>query len=144
MGMFDYIVCEYPIREEHQSIDDWQTKDTPAQCLDVYIIAKDGRLLFEDYDVEDRSKHTLENHGDECDNIACQFGGAAARVNLRRVDVSPPFTGVVNFYSALRRMGVWVEYSATFENNALLGIVCVSSEDSFKDWVEGVRHEKGK
>lgn len=46
MGMFDDIVCEYPLPAGAPRTG-YQTKDTPAQMLDTYTITADGRLLDE-------------------------------------------------------------------------------------------------
>jgi len=56
MGMFDYIVCDYPLPEGAPR-EGWQTKGTPNQYLDKYTITEDGRLL----DPEGRD---TEYHGD--------------------------------------------------------------------------------
>ena len=47
MGMFDYLRCEAPRPDPaHQDLP-FQTKDTPAQAMDTYVITADGRLLHE-------------------------------------------------------------------------------------------------
>ena len=57
MGMFDYLRCEYPLPDE-APVDGWQTKDTPNQVLEKYVITRDGRLV-------DSSGETLSDfHGD--------------------------------------------------------------------------------
>ncbi len=40
MGMFDYLRCEYPLPDE-APVDGWQTKDTPNQVLEKYVITRD-------------------------------------------------------------------------------------------------------
>lgn len=46
MGMFDNIVCEYPI-DAPKTVTEWQTKDTPNQYLSTYVITKDGKLQLD-------------------------------------------------------------------------------------------------
>jgi hypothetical protein len=57
MGMFDDVVCDYPLPEGAPRTG-YQTKDTPAQMLDTYTITEDGRLV-------DDGGATLDDfHGD--------------------------------------------------------------------------------
>ena len=45
MGMFDYIVCQFPLPEDENTDDvELQTKDTPAQGMRTYLIGVDGTL----------------------------------------------------------------------------------------------------
>jgi|SRR3990167_1338368 len=50
MGMFDYIECEYPLPDGFiaESSNQFQTKDTPDQMLNTYVITEDGRLTKKD------------------------------------------------------------------------------------------------
>jgi len=48
MGMFDYVICEYPLPEnapKYATGAEFQTKDTDAQYLETYVITKEGRLI---------------------------------------------------------------------------------------------------
>lgn len=45
MGMFDYLRSELPEHEKHP--DGWQTKDTPEQYLQNYIIGADKKLYLD-------------------------------------------------------------------------------------------------
>jgi hypothetical protein len=47
MGVFDYIRCDFPLPDGFAGGVKFQTKDTPAQYLETYIITSDGRLLDE-------------------------------------------------------------------------------------------------
>lgn len=45
MGMFDYVICNYPLPDgEDVSGIEFQTKDTDSQQLDCYKIEDDGTL----------------------------------------------------------------------------------------------------
>lgn len=50
MGMFDNVVCEYPLPVEGANVFMFQSKDTDAQYLDDYKIAADGTLWHLQYD----------------------------------------------------------------------------------------------
>lgn len=57
MGMFDCLRCEYPLPDEAPATG-WQTRDTPNQFLQEYVITADGRLV-------DPNGETLSDfHGD--------------------------------------------------------------------------------
>jgi hypothetical protein len=60
MGMFDDLRCEYPLPAEGANALSYQTKDTPAQWMELYIIGADGRLMHEEYDTEDHSDPNAE------------------------------------------------------------------------------------
>lgn len=103
MGMYDTIEIDdsYGLPKT----DEWQTKCTPVQWLNVYRIDKDGRLLHQVYDTEDRSNGK-------------SLAGAATRVNKRFVPAD--FRGAISFYSSIE--GVWHEYSALFDEGQLISI----------------------
>lgn len=46
MGVFDYVNCDYPLPAGAPT-EFYQTKDTPAQWLEMYVIREDGSLWFE-------------------------------------------------------------------------------------------------
>jgi hypothetical protein len=98
MGLFDTI--RYKNHE-------YQTKDTPKQCLDNYEIRGDGTLWTEDYDskcVSD-SEHIL--------------GGYMHCFNHRWVQVEN-FTGEIRFYRNLdKECKNWEEFSAYFVKGQL-------------------------
>lgn len=50
MGMFDYLRCAYPLPDEAPA-GGWQTKDTPSQLLEEYVINADGRLVSQSGEV---------------------------------------------------------------------------------------------
>jgi hypothetical protein len=111
MGMFDNIICEYPL-PGNPAVSEWQTKDTPTQYLDTYIIAADGQLWHEVYDVEDKSDPNATGWR--------RAAGCMTRVNQRREPVSD-FRGSIDFYGD-DAAGVWWEFSALFDDGKLLNM----------------------
>jgi len=102
MGVFDYLRCEYSLPGNWNKIL-FQTKDTPAQWLDLYVIAKDGTLWHENYDIEDRSDPQAEG--------IMKLAGCMTRVN-KRLEFEP-LTGEIEFYEK-NDDGMWIRYSAYF------------------------------
>lgn len=49
MGMFDYIICEYPLPDGFTASDEFQSKDLDCM-LSSYIITSDGRLILDNID----------------------------------------------------------------------------------------------
>lgn len=106
MGMYDYIVCRYPLPTVPPP---WATPDQQYQSksldcrMDVYEIRDDGSLWVEDYDIEDRSerakwkaKHPGEELPKELAESFLSLAGCMSRVNKRWV--KQHFDGVVEFY----------------------------------------------
>src|ERR1044072_492742 len=113
MGMFDYIRCEAPLPLPDgfslDCVDDdgrgpFQTKDTPNQFMDQYVIRSDGTLWVEEYDVEDHSDPKAEG--------IMRIVGCMTRVNKRWVRLYDP-KGEIRFYTSLgiNHTG-WIEFSA--------------------------------
>jgi hypothetical protein len=47
MGMFDWLVCEYPLPDGLDTTDRmFQTQDTPHQAMERYVLRADGTLLY--------------------------------------------------------------------------------------------------
>lgn len=111
MGMFDDLRCEYPLPAEGANALAYQTKDTPAQWCELYVITKDGNLMHEVYDEEDQSDPKAEG--------LMRLLGSAARINKRLEPCE--LTGEIRFYTFLDRTpsteagrGAWVEWSSYF------------------------------
>ena len=49
MGMFDEVICHYPLPWPEVQDSIWQSKNTPAQYLERYEIRADGTLWHEAY-----------------------------------------------------------------------------------------------
>lgn len=112
MGMYDELRCDYPLPAEGANGLEFQTKDTPAQFCDQYVIDKDGQLLHEQYDVEDHSDPQAEG--------IWRLVGSMTRVNKRLVPVSD-FTGEIRFYDLLD-FGGWIEFSSYFIDGKLQSV----------------------
>lgn len=112
MGMYDWVRCDYPLPVETEETGDFQTKDTPAQMLDLYEIREDGSFWHQAYGIEDQSDPNAKG--------LASIYGAMARVN-ERWEPMDKFTGEVafyRFYDESEGTG-WVEFSACFKNGQL-------------------------
>jgi hypothetical protein len=110
MGMFDYIICKYPLPIEGLHNQVFQTKSMDEDpSLEHYEIREDGTLWREEYEIEDRSDPSAK--GME------RFIGMGTRVNLRWFAMND-FAGEIRFYTVLddKDSRRWVEMSAIFEN----------------------------
>lgn len=107
MGMFDDLRCDYPLPAPNCEGLSFQTKDTPAQYLDLYTITADGELLEEEYETVDRSDPKAEGF--------MALIGCATRVNKRAVPCL--FTGEICFYTSSG--GGWLEFSSYFKAGKL-------------------------
>ena len=120
MGLYDNIKCDYPLPGNPQ-VKEWQTKDTPAQYIDTYVITADGQLQHEDYDIEDKSDPNAVGWR--------RAMGCMARVNRRLVDVLD-FRGAIEFYGDDAN-GLWWEFSALFDNGKLINIRTIHAGVTF-------------
>ncbi len=111
MGLYDNIICKYPL-PGNPVVREWQTKDTPAQYLETYVITEDGRLMHEEYDTVDRSDPNATG--------AWRFIGCMARENQRLVPV-PDFRGCIEFYGGNDSGQEW-EFSVLFDEGKLLSM----------------------
>lgn len=118
MGLYDDLRCEYPLPAKGANDLEYQTKDTPAQFCELYVIDKDGQLLHEIYDVEDQSAPAAEG--------ILKFAGCIARVNKRLRPVTN-FTGEIRFYDFVDST-FWIEFSSYFINGKLQSVTLL--EDS--------------
>jgi hypothetical protein len=87
MGLFDSVRCHYPLPDLDDQDLEYQSKTTPAQSLDRYVITPDGRLLHEAYDTR------LE------ETPAAPFGFYLHRENLRWEAVD--FRGQLEIHTAV-------------------------------------------
>lgn len=131
MGMFDEIKCEWPLPVEGANALTYQTKDTPSQFCDLYMIRADGTLWHQDYDTEDQSvagKWMAEHPGEalpEKMDIIENYCGCISRVNERWAQVVD-FKGTVCFYGNITP-GVRgrLEWAARFESGKLAAVTLV-------------------
>lgn len=109
MGMFDYIRCEYPMPATGANDLEYQTKDTPSQFMDLYLIRADGSLWREEYDIEDQS----DPNATGLDALV----GCATRVNKRFVPFDLTGGVAFSYYDPASRE--LVEWSSYFLNGKL-------------------------
>lgn len=107
MGMYDSIYCRYPLPGLGVVDDEFQTKDTPSQFLEVYEIREDGTLWHQEYDVVDRSDPEATGLRRIC--------GIMARENQRWV--REWHSGTIQFCTS--RDGGWIEFEADFVGGKL-------------------------
>lgn len=109
MGMYDTVVCRYPLPgvAGGETARSYQTKSL-FKNLDLYEITADGSLMYQAYEIEDRSDPKAEGLERLC--------GTMTRVNLRWEPC--PHTGEVLFYDGQRERNR-LEFSAYFANGKL-------------------------
>lgn len=102
MGMFDEVLCRYPLPMEIAADELLQTKSLRCQ-MDLYEIREDGSLWREHYDIEDRRDPNAEG--------IMSFVGCMTRVNKRFE--REPYTGEVSLTRwpggghPVRRIKLW-------------------------------------
>lgn len=98
MGMFDTIICDYPL-PDNCPYTDFQTKDL-ENLMDIYKITKEGALLKEECDYEkEESKDSF-------------FGYYMKKVNIRWKDMN--YHGDLDFYTYNTETKEWYEYIVRF------------------------------
>jgi hypothetical protein len=110
MGVYDNLVCHYPLPIPGANEREYQTKDTARQLLHTYDIRQDGTLWCEAYDMEDRGDTGAE--GIE------RFLGMLTRVNLRWVPAEE--TVVLRFYDSATGDSGWIEWEAVFDKGRMI------------------------
>lgn len=119
MGMFDNLMCKYPLPTDIDLKNEmFQTKDTPAQFLDTYEIREDGTLWHENHDIED--------HSDPNAKGIIKFIGNMTRVNYRWEPVKN-FLGEIRFYTDYNKN--WIEFSSYFVDGQLNQIHLVKEKE---------------
>lgn len=145
MGMFDYVICHYPLPTipPPWATTDHQYQSKSLECgMDLYKIRDDGTLWLEEYDVEDQSdkaKWKADHPGEPlpkelADNPLSGLIGCMSRVNQRWVQQD--FDGVIEFYDSNACAGAYgmtftpdgadhesVTYEATFAGGVVTKIV---------------------
>jgi hypothetical protein len=133
MGMYDELRCEYPLPVEGANQLLFQTKDTPSQYLDLYVIKADGSLWHETYDTEDRSDPNATG-------LEAIFG-CATRVNQRLCQVTD-FTGEIQFYGTSVdgkwTPENWTEFSAYFVGGSLKHLEVIKAPERHAQAASGV------
>lgn len=134
MGMFDNVLCEYPLPDEAAKlVSEWQTKTFDAPGLELYRITPEGRLMEEVYHTEDRSDKNA------APGTLASIRGIWTKVHEGWRDLN--FHGVLNFYGHTgdwqKGHGDWIEYDAYFTDGHLTRIERVP--DRYKSTLLSVR-----
>ena len=112
MGLYDEIRCERELPAPEASGLLFQTKDTPAQFCEQYVIRADGTLWHETYDTEDHSDPKAEGlHA---------LIGCMTRVNQRWEPCL--YTGEIRFYTDGdygTDSAWWLEFSSYFKDGQM-------------------------
>jgi hypothetical protein len=106
MGLFDNVRCKYPLPDPEAQDLEYQTKSTFAPYLESYIIAQDGRLLKEAYDVREEQAPD------------CPFGFRLLRENCRWVQAD--FRGELEIHMSIAQPDGslrWYSYLFWFKDN---------------------------
>jgi len=107
MSLFDYLKCEYPLPDPEVQNEDFQTKNMDAPFCEWYKIDKEGNLLYEEYDIEDKSDPNAEG--------AKRVRGIMTRVNKRwkKTDL----TDTIHFYAI--KDDKWYSYDVIIVNGKI-------------------------
>lgn len=113
MGMFDEVRCEYPLPDGFDTQGVWfQTKDTPEQYLQRYVLCIDGALVVED---------TRES---------VPFHGALTFYTTNVCGVSPK--GVITDDNMAP---YWAEYCALYDHGVLIKLEGGCALDTDHPWI---------
>ena len=105
MGMFDYILCEYPLVDKEIQNKNFQTKSLHC-VLDQYKIGKDGQLYI------DNNTH-----------IRCKGLKELELAEVKESDWVPiSTTECIYFYTFTDDDHKWFEYKAIFDNGKLVSL----------------------
>jgi hypothetical protein len=113
MGVYDSIICKYPLEIEGANDLVYQTKSMDWPQLELYEIREDGTLWHEDYDVEDRSDPNATKGSFE------SVRGMKTHVNKRWRQMKD-YIGEIRFHTFPNKNDTgWLEYSAYFVKGRL-------------------------
>lgn len=111
MGMFDHVRCRFPFSPDFPERE-LQSKDTPAQNLDVYEIREDGSLWHEDYEL------LATNPSDSADPVELALDGGSMTRSVTGWSHCVDISGPIIFHDLVD--GALDEYVATFEKGQLI------------------------
>ena len=125
MGMFDWVEFEGQR---------YQTKDTPRQLCDNYLIDDQGRLWEEQYDAEWQ---------EDADSM---FGGYLRQFNQHWTECKD-FSGSVRFYREDKERGghaenAWIEWLAEFDQGRMTELKLLEG-DRFLTWYHEAITKRG-
>ena len=113
MGMFDEIRCEYPLPDRFDAHEVWfQTKDTPEQYLQRYVLCLNGTLVVEN------TREIILFHGAmrfyTTNVCGISYKGVITRDNM------PPYVA---------------EYCALYDHGTLLKLEGSCRPDTERPWI---------
>lgn len=116
MGMYDYLKCEYPLPRPEMQDRIFQTKDTPSQFLDIYVITAEGKLCEPSYDLGWK----------EDPEAFFGFGFERENHELRELD----FSGTIIFYDfeVDGDFATLVDFEALFDRGKVVWIREIGSD----------------
>jgi len=121
MGMFDYLICLYPLPDlPDPSKEQFQTKDTDKQYLETYTIERDGTLTFDG--------KAIEHHGvvEFYSSNVCMSGLVEGGASVATNDDSLPYSR---------------NYTALYDHGKLIRMEGGLNPDAYKDRLHLTRDE---
>jgi len=119
MGMFDTIICEYPLPGTNET--EFQTKAF-ENLMFTYIITKEGRLIERSHslDIVPEEERYYYGKPEWDDNPIFQMMGAMKEVDIKEKDME--FHGLFRMYTMDKSNDNWIEFELKFTNGQLVGI----------------------
>lgn len=118
MGMFDDLICEYPLPKKYEKYQSevFQTKSL-NNCMDKYVINKDGELIHHSFkwDMTPEEERPYYNKP-EWDKL--KFIGSFKAVPQKPVKVY--YTGEIKFYHSAEKGEIWIDLIALFVRGKLI------------------------
>ena len=117
MGMYDELTCEYPLLEKHKQYQNevFQTKSL-VNCLDKYVITKDGELVHHSFNWETVPEEERPYYKDPSWD---KFKWIGSLKQEPKEPVKIEHTGEVRFYHWDTEKDIWIEYIAFFAKGKL-------------------------
>ncbi len=128
MGMFDYVVCEYPLPGnppqwviDHARTGKFQTKDTDRQWLERYTITADGRLVHHAvrYEEVTESEGPYRDHPDPEARALLRWVGSIRSIPIGEDEVHDIHRDLRFSTCSDDEPRVFYEYVARFTNGQL-------------------------
>jgi hypothetical protein len=117
MGMFDYLICKYPLPRPEMQLCEFQTKSF-ENALELYEITVDGRLV----------RHEWERGPDASERLADRMNAK----ETARPSIPIDYTGEVRFYDfwpprEIDPKSQLVDFVASFDRGRVVRIEWVAS-----------------
>jgi hypothetical protein len=119
MGMYDYVKCEYPLPAGSPvwaQNDYYQTKDTPKQFLETYVITLEGRLIHHSVTYEMVPENQRPYYGKPEWDKGAIFQMAGMIRSIPAGDIDTEYHGDIYL---IGRQPAFLEFVARFTNGQL-------------------------